>query len=916
MDLYASGNAVEVRYPIGQQDGQYLAEEFAARLDDLVDISSAPFGASVNAGVATTDVEAIYIGREQDWAAEVGWANLPWWVEGNDFAIKVVSGSDCLNVACTGSELHIVARDYPLLLRAVWIALHGLGWRHYMPNGVEGLEDVWIHIDTRDTISADVDQVWAGAIDHLIPAIAGGTSSLIWSDGTDHGAITDDDENIRYPDGLVEGNLSGAIGDSPSIEMEPEGTWLRHMGWTRSTTLQTNSAWKAVVDYDETHDRNLKATSATPGKYTEGSYRLYTDHDDVRLAALNYANDKVTARGLDWVSLSRPDGNLDWHIDFGDSAFGAKLPVTRQIELANYVATSTDYGGTGIVIQAYGRTAETPPANVAPNSEKVCVIVVEAYRPAGKTTESIVDDYVSDDGAGGWTANCPIGLYQYLYSSAWGQGIITATAGSPEALVERANRVRYLAERATNVTPRVLTGEAMTDFGLYGLAYYFYMRMALDVGRVTADFTVADFRRHRRRFMRDLFPTQTVRTAIADWYVLLFDTGHKPLLSYHLVRCLWDTLETAMNATATGDIQENRVAELCKYTRYLDLRNRFEAAVAAGVDAEAGYDVMMEWMFRIRDSGLVDVNSFFLFPLDDDLHDQLGLGSIFDALNEPPGMGRGSQGDRAAWDTTVPPLLEFKDPNDNWILEGQSRNDKHTLTDTVFTGDLEGGWITDTRARQIDSDVRPYRAKGKLKLWLIPGDSTFECEYRVDTGGGGVEFINQATGTADAEFLVTANDTIAVSLTAGQLYEVRLTTYATTDRMWLDWWTNSIVRHYISFDPGREGDPCGFGGPRTGQTSAGRSYYFLVPDGVSEIHFYASVAENLQLFYLDNFGVEQDDTSFAPIPRAYQSHPVAGTGRRVLRISGIKVNEIGFWLLNCPNLFAIHPEELLKPSDA
>ena len=33
-------------------------------------------------------------------------------------------------------------------------------------------------------------------------------------------------------------------------------------------------------------------------------------------------------------------------------------------------------------------------------------------------------------------------------------------------------------------------------------------------------------------------------------------------------------------------------------------------------------------------------------------------------------------------------------------------------------------------------------------------------------------------------------------------------------------------------------------------------------------------------------------------------------------IAGIQINEIGFWLLNRPNLFALHPEELLKPSDA
>ena len=253
MDLYAVGNAVEIRYPTGQLDAQHLAEEFAARLDDLVDVSTSPFTAMVGAGVPTTDIEAIYIGREQDWAAEVGLANIPWWAEGNDFAVKVVSGSDCLNVACTGSELHIVARDYPLLLRAAWMALHGLGWRHYMPNGVEDLEDLWVSINKRDTITTNVDRVWTGAIDHLLPNIAAGTSNLGWSDGTDHGLLRDGDGNILYPNGLREGNLSGAIGESPTIEPDPDGTWLRHMGWTTSSSLQTNAAWTAVINYDETH---------------------------------------------------------------------------------------------------------------------------------------------------------------------------------------------------------------------------------------------------------------------------------------------------------------------------------------------------------------------------------------------------------------------------------------------------------------------------------------------------------------------------------------------------------------------------------------------------------------------------------------------------------------------------------------
>jgi hypothetical protein len=79
---------------------------------------------------------------------------------------------------------------------------------------------------------------------------------------------------------------------------------------------------------------------------------------------------------------------------------------------------------------------------------------------------------------------------------------------------------------------------------------------------------------------------------------------------------------------------------------------------------------------------------------------------------------------------------------------------------------------------------------------------------------------------------------------------------------------------------------------------------------------YASKADELQLLYLGSQGVEQQAMTFAPDSRSYQDHVVAGSGRRIVRIAGIKQNDPGFWLLNCPNLFALHPEELLKPVDA
>ena len=896
MDLYVSGNAVDIRYPSGLIDAQHLAEELAAHLDEIALAPSRSFSSAIAAGIPATDVDAIYVGRQDDWALELGLVRIPWWDDEHDFGIRVVSGSDCLNPACSGHELHIIARDYQLLLRAVWLTLHGLGWRHFLPNGVPGLEDLWIVKKSRHRIRTRVNRVWAGAVDHLLPSIAGGTSNLGWSDGTNHASPT-------FPNGLREGDLTGAIGDRPLVETTPEASWLRHMAWTASSSLQANAAWPAIIAYDAAHGARLAPWDAATGLgHYADDYKLFTDSPEVQQVALDYANSKVSGVGLEWVSLSRPDGDSHWDIDFGDPVFGAKRPVRRQIELANVVAASPDYDGVGIVIQAYGLAAETPTDDVWPHSREVCVVVMEAYRPPGKTVEAIIDDYVDASGQ----ARCPLGIYQYLNTAAWGQGVITAKAAAPRALVDSVNRIR----RLPAVSPKVVTGESMTEFGLFGIGYYGYMRMVLDVGRVSSDFTLADWLREARQFLRNAFPTRQVRAPIRRWYRLLIDLEHKPLLSSDLMSQLWDALADAMTAVSSGSLEELRIVELCKFTRYLDLRNAYEAAEAAGLASEDAYDALLEWLFRIRDSGLVEIYSFFQTPLNETHHAALGLTTIWEALHEPPGAGRGANGTRPAWTSAPPTVDDFCDPDTNWLAEGLANNIRHGLIETTFSTVLVGGWVTDPRGRQPDVALHPYRADGKMRVWLIPGAASFECAYRVDAGGAYVEFVNQLTGAIDAGFAVLADATVSTTLTVGQLYEIRLTTYATSNRIWLDWWTPSTTRHSVSFDPGRGGDPAGFG------ATTGRSLYFLVPDGVSEIHFYAAIATELQLFVVDALGVEQQDLTFTPGSRSYQTHAVAGTGRRILRIAGIQSNEIGFWLLNCPNLLALHPEELLKPADA
>lgn len=907
MDLFASGVAIAIRHPTGSVDGANLAAELAVRLDELTVNASGTFASRVAAGLPAADEPALYVGLATEWAAELGLAAVPGWDDTVDLTIRVARRRDQFKTGAAAREAHLLARDGPLLLRGAWLLLHALGWRHFMPNGVAGLENVWRVKTTRETLSIQGDRTWIGAVDHALGSIAGGTTNLNWSDGTNH------------PGGLLEGDLKGALGDPPEIAAVPVASWLRHMGWTQSSRLQIGEAWAAIATFDDTLAPWDEATQS--GHYVTSHPKLYTDDGAVRASTLAYAIDRATdlfagngrliRAASDWVSLSRSDGDVGWDEDFADPVFGAKLPVTRQIELANHVAAASD-AMSGIVIQAYGRCAEAP-QGVMPDPQRVCVVVVEAYRPPGKTVEAVVADYVDDAGQ----ARCPLGLYQYMHSAAWGPGGITAKAGSPSEVVAAVNRVRALPPSR----PKVVCGEAMTEFGLYGLGYYCYMRMVLDIGRTTTPFTLADFDRHASHFYETLFPTVAVRSGVQAWYAALLDSAHKPLLSSDLVHRLWENLGSAWAACVPGSDEELRLVELAKFTRYLDLRNAFEAALAVEVAGdhalrlatEAAYDELMAWLFRTRDSGLVDTDSLFDAPLDETSHTDLGLDSVYAALNTPPGDGRGIDGTRAAWDVTLPQTAGFTDPATGWIVLGLAANPRHGLTEIAYTGVLSGPWnLGDTRPRQSAPALRPYRAQGKMHLWLVPGSDVFTCTYTMGSGDGGafVEFVEQATGEVVATVAVETTLTADVTLETGTLYEVRLTTYATGDQLWLDWWTGSSVTHGVSVDPGRDGDPGAFSGLNE------RSAYFLVPDGVTEIHFYAETTATMALYLPDGAGSEVLDTSFQPRPRSFQTHPVAGTGRRVLRIAGLLVNQIGFWLLNCPNLFALTPEELLSPADA
>lgn len=880
MKLYQSGVAIPVHYPAGSTTSQTLATELAARLDELMVAPTTTFSSQVFAGLPTVATRAIFVGVASEWPAP----GVPWWNDTLDLGIRVVSGSDRLNPLGMRRELHVIARDELLLLRAIWILLHELGWRHYMPNGVPGHEERWIVRKQVETLRTRIDRVWAGAIDHLQPSIAGGTTAMNHSDGTNHF------DPVNFPGGLQEGNLAGALGGRPLVDGPGDG-WLRHMGWTSSTLLQTNAAWGLLKNHGIQHF-GFTEWAGTPGSgvYTDGD-KLYTDSQIVRDAAVDYANQKAAL--AHWVSLARPDGEAGWDVDFGDPAFGARPPVTRQIEIANYVAGR--FTGQGIVIHTYGRCAE-PPGAVLPDPARVCALIVEAYRPAGRSVETIIGDYI--DAAG--DAVCPLGLYQHLYTAAWGRGSITAPVGSPTLLVEAANR----ALRLPATRPSVVGGEAMTEFGLYGLGYYCYMRMLLEVGERTTDFTEADYDAHKRRFFRDLFPTRDVRRAVRRWYRLLTDVRHAPLLHAHLLHGLWEALEDAMAASTPGDAEQLRIVELACFTRWLDLRNAYEAAKAAGAPVETAYDAMLEWVFRLRDSGLVDARALFEVPLDPDAHAALGHGTIFTALKSPP----------PAWDTSFPPPSLFDDPATSLIAQGLANNQPHGLDDVVFSESLVGGWNrSDPRPRMPSVAFLPYRAKGKTHIWLVPGGATFDSSYRLAVGGGEAfaEIVEHATGSVAASFVLAEGTTaVRTAVTPGLQYEIRLTTYATSAQVYLDWWSAGGPQHFVSFDPGREGDPSGIGGVLL------RSFYFLVPDGVSEIHFFAESVEDMALYTLDATGAEVQDATFQPRPRDYQSHPVPGSGRRVLRIAGLCVNELGFWLLNCPNLFALHPQELLRPVDA
>ena len=130
------------------------------------------------------DVEAIYVGREQDWANEIGnAAHIPWWAHGYDFGIKVVSGAACVNSAVHGQR---AAHHRARLIAPAARGVAGAARPRLAPLHAQRRERLSRRsgsTGTRGTRSAPT-SIASGRARSIIcmPGIAGGTSNLGWSD--------------------------------------------------------------------------------------------------------------------------------------------------------------------------------------------------------------------------------------------------------------------------------------------------------------------------------------------------------------------------------------------------------------------------------------------------------------------------------------------------------------------------------------------------------------------------------------------------------------------------------------------------------------------------------------------------------------------------------------------------------------
>jgi hypothetical protein len=354
-------------------------------------------------------------------------------------------------------------------------------------------------------------------------------------------------------------------------------TWLKRNRIRKGFDLQTAHAYGQIIR------ANKAAFDAHPEYYPLRGGR----RDPSPQAKLCIGNPTLRQLVADWavahftenpeadsISVDPSDGG-GWCECEACKAIGSASD--RALLLANTVARqvrrkidSNRYVG----MYAYNEHSPAPTkVRVEPG---VIVSVATAFIKGGKSAEEI---------AAGWqgAGSELLGIRDYFSVYLW-DGDMPGQSRINDPVRLAATLARY-----HQLGTRFISAESSENFGPNGLSYYV-------AGRVLWDVKEADrVEAIRQEFLDTAFGSAA--NAMKAYYDLFMQKGAPALFCDNLLAGMYRTLKKAMESTGDEAVRR-RIGQLVIYTRFLDLKSRYQAAT--GPERQKRFEQLLKHIYRNR----------------------------------------------------------------------------------------------------------------------------------------------------------------------------------------------------------------------------------------------------------------------------------------------------------------------------
>jgi hypothetical protein len=299
----------------------------------------------------------------------------------------------------------------------------------------------------------------------------------------------------------------------------------------------------------------------------------------LRALVVEYAAEHLRANPLaDSISMDPSDGG-GWCTCAGCAAMGSVSD--RVLTLANAVAEAINTLGLGekyVGIYAYNQ--HSPPPAAVRAHPRVIVSAATAFTQGGFNVQQVLE---------GWQRQGAVmGIREYFSVHTWDKNRPGA------ARAANTDYLRRTIPEFHRLGARYMITSGGNDWGCSGLGYWLAARMLWDVDEA------GSLEALRQDFLERAFgPAQKP----LDAFYTRIDGANKPLLSEDLIGRMYRSLQEGMQAAAGDPAITARIADLVRYTRYVELY--FAYANAAGAQRQSAFEAMLRYGYRIRKSLMI-----------------------------------------------------------------------------------------------------------------------------------------------------------------------------------------------------------------------------------------------------------------------------------------------------------------------